>query len=260
MEELKSLDEVTTVDRRNTYFVLRNRVTGETRPQELKGHYESVDGFVLSETAPEKVQSHFNTAKNVLLYTWFAYGLFPVAELQALNALELALKERIGEDGLKTLKKQLKKTGKGLGLQSYIEHAAASKPAGSGLELTHFAIESATELLSVLPCLCVARRQAKPPNHHSEDFKHSFRVDDRIRLVLRPQHDPAAFAVQPSSTGGHMSCSAFRQNRQRDNRRPDRFGGRAINEALCCTGTYECRERRMRRSGLRSSCHKRFRP
>lgn len=127
MEEFKSLDEVTKVDRRNTYFVLRNRVTEETRPQELKDHYESVSRFALSETVPEKVRSHFNTAKNVLLYTWFAYGFFPVAELQALNALELALKERIGEDGLKALKKQLKKTGKRLGLQSYIEHAAASK-------------------------------------------------------------------------------------------------------------------------------------
>ena len=127
MEEFKSLDEVTTVDRRNTYFVLRNRVTGETRPQELKDHYELVGRFALTETVPEKVRSHFNTAKNVLLYTWFAYGFFPVAELQALNALELALKERIGEDGLKALKKQLKKTGKRLGLQAYIEHAAASK-------------------------------------------------------------------------------------------------------------------------------------
>jgi hypothetical protein len=127
MEEFKSLDEVTTVDRRNTYFVLHNRATGETRSQELKDHYESVGTFVLSETVPEEVRSHFNTAKNVLLYTWYVYGFFPVAELQALNALELALKERIGEGGLKVLKKQLKKTGKRPGLQAYIEHAAASK-------------------------------------------------------------------------------------------------------------------------------------
>ncbi len=65
--------------------------------------------------------------KNVLLYTWFAYGLFPVAELQALNSLEFALKEMIGDDGLKALKKQLKKAGKSPGLQSFIEHAVASK-------------------------------------------------------------------------------------------------------------------------------------
>src|SRR3972149_2220480 len=66
----------------------------------------------------------------------------------------------------------------------------STEPAGSGLELTHFAIESATELLSVLP---------KLPDHHPEDFKHSFRADDRIGLVLRLQHDPAPFAVQSFS-------------------------------------------------------------
>jgi hypothetical protein len=123
MEEFKSLDEATTVDRRNTYFVLRNRVTGETRPQELKDHYESISRFVLSDLVPEKVRSHFNTAKNALLYTWFAYGLFPVAELQALNTLELALRERIGEEGLRKLKKQKKL----LGLRTFIEHAVENK-------------------------------------------------------------------------------------------------------------------------------------
>lgn len=127
MEEFKSLEEVTTVDVRNTFFALRNRVTGETRPQELKDHHESVSRFNLNEAVPEKVQSHFNTAKNVLLYTWFVYGFFPVAELYALNALELSLKERIGEDGLEGLKKKLKKSGKRMGLQAYIEHAAANK-------------------------------------------------------------------------------------------------------------------------------------
>lgn len=127
MEEFKSLEEITTVDVRNTFFALRNRVTGEARPQELKDHHESVSRFNLNEAVPEKVQSHFNTAKNVLLYTWFVYGFFPVAELYALNALELALKERIGEDGLKEFKKKLKKSGKRVGLQAYIEHAVANK-------------------------------------------------------------------------------------------------------------------------------------
>lgn len=127
MEEFKSLEEIMTVDVRNTFFALRNRVTGDTRPRELKDHHESVSRFNLNEAVPEKVQSHFNTAKNVLLYTWFVYGFFPVAELYALNALELALKERIGEDGLKELKKKLRKIGKRIGLQAYIEHAAANK-------------------------------------------------------------------------------------------------------------------------------------
>lgn len=123
MEEFKPLEEVTMVDVRNTYFALRNRITGESRPKELKDHYESVSTFTLNETVPEKVRSRFNTAKNALLYTWFVYGFYPVAELQALSVLELALRERIGEEGLKKLKKQKRP----LGLRTFIEHAAESK-------------------------------------------------------------------------------------------------------------------------------------
>ncbi len=119
MEEFKSLEEVTVVDSRNTLFILRNIVTGETRPQELKDHYESVSRFTICTSAPENVLSRFNTAKNVLLYTWFVYDFYPVAELQALSALELALRERIGERGLK----EIRKTKKSIGMQTYIAHA-----------------------------------------------------------------------------------------------------------------------------------------
>lgn len=123
MEEFKSLEEVTTVDVRNTFFILRNRVTGESRPQELKDHYESVSRFTLDPAVPEKVQSRFNTAKNVLLYTWFVYDFYPVGEMQALSALELALRERIGEENLEELKKQKKP----LGMRTFIEYAVENK-------------------------------------------------------------------------------------------------------------------------------------
>lgn len=123
MEEFKTLEEVTTVDVRNTYFVLRNRETGETRPKELRDHYESVSRFILCQQVPEKIRSRFNTAKNLLLYTWFAYDFYPVAELQALSTLELALRDRIGEEGLKTLKKQRKQ----LGMYTFVEYAVDNK-------------------------------------------------------------------------------------------------------------------------------------
>lgn len=122
MQEFKSFEDITTVDVRNTYFALRNRITGETRPQELKDHYDSVTRFNINYAAPETVRSRFNTAKNVLLYTWFVYDFYPVAELQALSALELALRERIGEKELKKLKKK-----KPLGMRTFIEYAADNK-------------------------------------------------------------------------------------------------------------------------------------
>lgn len=123
MEEFKLLDEVTTADVRNTYFVLRNRETGETRRQELRDHYEAVSRFALSQSVPDNIRSRFNTAKNVLLYTWFVYDFYPVSELQALSVLELALRNRIGDEALKTLRKQ----GKQLGMYTFIDYAVKSK-------------------------------------------------------------------------------------------------------------------------------------
>jgi len=67
-----------------------------------------------------------------------------------------------------------------------------AEPAGSSLELTHFAIESAS--YRYFPA-CVARRQAKLPDHHPENLKLSFRAYDRIGLVLRLQHDQAVDGV-----------------------------------------------------------------
>ena len=126
MEEFKSLDTVTVVDPRFLHIVSVDRTTGAFQQITLHDHHSHICRFLLADIVPEDIRSHFNTAKNVLLYTWFAYGLYPVAELQALNGLELALKTRIGDSGLKNLKKHQRKHSKALGLQFYIEHAAAN--------------------------------------------------------------------------------------------------------------------------------------
>lgn len=126
MEKFKSLDTVTVMDPRFLHIVSVDRITGTFQTITLHDHHSSISRFFLADIVPEVIRSHFNTARNVLLYTWFAYGLYPVAELQALNGLELALKTRIGDTGLKNLKKQRGKHNKALGLQSYIEHAATS--------------------------------------------------------------------------------------------------------------------------------------
>lgn len=123
MEEFKTIEEVTTVDVRNTYFVLRNSETGETRPNDLPDHYQSIGRFILNQSVPEKIRSRFNTAKNLLLYTWFVYDFYPVAELHALSALELALRHRIGEEELKVLRKQRKQ----LGMHTFVEHAVNNR-------------------------------------------------------------------------------------------------------------------------------------
>jgi hypothetical protein len=45
---------------------------------------------------PEKVRVQFETARNLMLYTWFVFEFQTIAELQAYASLELALRERLG--------------------------------------------------------------------------------------------------------------------------------------------------------------------
>ena len=47
---------------------------------------------------PEEIVVQFETARNVYLYSWFVYRFYPVAELQGLACLELALRERLKEE------------------------------------------------------------------------------------------------------------------------------------------------------------------
>lgn len=100
-------------------MALVNRETGNRRPMELTDHYERVSEFMLHEVVPERIRSQFNISKNLLLYAWFVYPFFSVAELHVLSALELALKTRMGDDGINELKRMKKPRG----LYSYIEFA-----------------------------------------------------------------------------------------------------------------------------------------
>lgn len=116
MEELKPLAEITAPDIRSTIWVSVDKKTGEESRVTLKDHYNSVSNFKLKKSVPDNIRSHFATAKNLLLYTWYSYDFYPVAELHVLTTLEYALREKIGEKGLKALKKNKK----GQGLHAYI--------------------------------------------------------------------------------------------------------------------------------------------
>lgn len=119
MEEFKQFDEILSADSRWRAFALVNRQTGESRPMQLRDHYDRVSNFDLRKSVPEKIRGQFNTSKNLLVYAWYFYPFFSVAEMHVLGVLELALKTRIGEEGIN----ELKRTKKRIGLHSYIEHA-----------------------------------------------------------------------------------------------------------------------------------------
>ena len=49
---------------------------------------------------PQLLRDVFETARNLLVYSWFVYPFIMVAELRAMSALEFALKARADGDGV----------------------------------------------------------------------------------------------------------------------------------------------------------------
>lgn len=60
--------------------------------------HAAVAGLLLNPSVPEAVVIQFETAKNLYLYAWHVYRFYPVAEMQALAALEFGLRERLSPD------------------------------------------------------------------------------------------------------------------------------------------------------------------
>lgn len=67
----------------------RNQYFGYSKFEDL--HSRIVE-LSLSKNHPQQISIAFDTAKNLYLYAWYVYRFFAVSELQALVALEMALK------------------------------------------------------------------------------------------------------------------------------------------------------------------------
>jgi len=92
----KLLEEILKPDRRQLAYTFIDPVSGQMRPRVLADHYTLIAGFTLVGTAPDKVRVHFETARNLLLYAWFAYRFIPVAEMHAFSTVEMALRLKLG--------------------------------------------------------------------------------------------------------------------------------------------------------------------
>ncbi|MFS2105622.1 hypothetical protein [Ralstonia sp. Ralssp135] len=93
-DSLRAIDTLCEPDPRSAGRGLVDEA-GNVRAIELLDHLESVTQLSLSEDVPDTVRVHFDTARNVLVYTWFVYRFYAVAEQQALTSLEFALRERL---------------------------------------------------------------------------------------------------------------------------------------------------------------------
>jgi hypothetical protein len=79
-------------DPRSVRITVVNHETGNSRPRDLSDIHARLVGLVLHDAVPIDVRIHFETAKNLLLYSWFCYRFLQVAELHALGTLEMAFR------------------------------------------------------------------------------------------------------------------------------------------------------------------------
>jgi len=68
-------------------------LAGEALPS-LAAHHRDIEAIQLTVGVPEAVAIQFETARNLYLYAWYVYRFFPVAQSQALFALEFGLRVR----------------------------------------------------------------------------------------------------------------------------------------------------------------------
>lgn len=67
---------------------------GDALPS-LATHHREIEAIQLTGGVPEAVAIQFETARNLYLYAWHVFRFFPVAQSQALFALEFGLRERL---------------------------------------------------------------------------------------------------------------------------------------------------------------------
>jgi hypothetical protein len=98
VETLKKLEEVLEPDERNRNRYDFNHSTGEVALTTIESIYSVVEGVRLNDNVPDEVRSQFNVARNLALYSWFVYSFNEIAARQALAALEMAARQKTGDD------------------------------------------------------------------------------------------------------------------------------------------------------------------
>src|ERR1041385_225985 len=97
MEQLTSRNELCLPDIRNRSRVNLDHMTGSVTEMTSESIYDEVEKIKVSTSAPVDVRSHFETARNLLVYSWFVYSFNITAIMQALSSLEMAVREKSGE-------------------------------------------------------------------------------------------------------------------------------------------------------------------
>src|SRR6267154_4993214 len=115
-EQLRALQEVSSPDPRTENLVVLT-TGGGFRPYVLEDFHRAIDDVRLHDSVPEDVWVHFETARNLILYSWFVYRFQSVGELQALASLEFALRQRCEREGVEVPQ----------GLRKLLQHAIQAR-------------------------------------------------------------------------------------------------------------------------------------
>jgi hypothetical protein len=111
MESLKKLDQICQPDVRQSFFARLdlNNPNGY-RSLVLEDFYNAAESVHLHEGVPEEIRNHFQTARNLIIYSWFYYPFNVTAELCAYTSAEFALRIKSGhKTGRSSFRKLLEK-------------------------------------------------------------------------------------------------------------------------------------------------------
>jgi hypothetical protein len=110
VDSLKALSEIHLPDRRYLLF--------GPQPYSLEVLHGDLDALRLSRFVPLDVRTQFEVAKNVALYSYFAYRVAMASQMYTFATLELALKLKCDE---------MRTHPKRKGLRAYLEHAVENE-------------------------------------------------------------------------------------------------------------------------------------
>src|SRR6266568_5082309 len=92
---MKDFAKLSRPDERWSIIGRMDRTTGQFQHITLREIYDEVAAIGIQAALPEEVATQFETARDLFVYTWFAFDFFVPAQLQALATLELALRHRL---------------------------------------------------------------------------------------------------------------------------------------------------------------------
>jgi hypothetical protein len=111
-DPLKPLDQIYEPDERQQFI-----------PATLEQRHRVLSEIRLNGSVPVQVRQLFETAKNLSLYSWFAYRFHQVSELISFTALEMALRDRF----LTENPPQADSTQRAPSLHALLQHAKVNK-------------------------------------------------------------------------------------------------------------------------------------